>query len=183
MITDKTLCKIFENNLLLFIDRELPVNSFKELNLHVHECKDCSRLLNDTIDIIYTGKNIQMDLEDELWEKMIAKSVHKGRRNYSFNEIILGDKKEKSIFYWKIAFASVLVFASITISLLTSRANPVKQVSRELLDWEGSRIEAELNTVNQSIDQLYKEDWNTKVNEIDQGLDRLEKQTDKFSFN
>jgi hypothetical protein len=183
MIDDDTVCRNFEKDILLFIDRDLPMSQFEEFNNHVHSCKNCSELLRETVDIIYSGKNGQINIPDELFDAMIAKSIKTGNKRFSFIENPLHDRKEKIVFYWKIALASVLIFASITISLLTNRANPVKQVSREFLDWEGTKIEADLNTVKQSINLMNKEDWNTKVSQIDQGLDQLEKQTDKFSFN
>jgi hypothetical protein len=175
-------CEKFENGFLLFIDRELPEDQLAELSSHVKMCGNCSKLLADTIDIIYSGKNNQIDIPDDLFDVMIAKSVGMKSHNIASNSIFPG-RKEKFIFYWKIAFASLLIFASITISLISTRTNPVKQVSHELLDWEGAKINTDLKTLETAINAMDKDDWDTKINQIDHKLDQLEKQTDKYSFN
>ena len=184
MITksENSFCDKFENSLLLFIDRDLSGEQLSEFSTHIHKCSRCSKLLADTVDILYSSKNEQVDISEDQFDVMISKSLKKRKNRFSLFGLSI-DQKEKLVFYWKIAFATLLVFASITISLISNRINPVKQVSRELLDWEGTKVQADINSLGQSIDAMNRGDWNNKINQIDNKLEQLEKESDKYSFN
>jgi hypothetical protein len=178
----ENICKCFEEDLILFIERELEKEKFEEYNLHLRKCNTCSKLFADSVTILNSGRQSNPDISGDKFEMMISKAVA-SRKSYSAANTLFSNRKEKITFYWKTAFAAVLVFASITIFMMSHKSNPVKIVSREILDWEGAKIENDINDIGKKIDLLSNESWNKKVNQIDKSLKELEKQTDKYSFN
>ncbi len=178
----ENICKRFEEDLILFIERKLEKEKFEEHNLHLHKCNTCSKLYSDSVTILNLSRQSNVDISDEKFEMMISKAV-KSRKAYPAADTLFNNRKDKITFYWKTAFAAALVFASLTIFLLSNKSNPVKIASQEILDWEGAKIEKDINDIGKKIDLLSNENWNKKVNQIEQSLKELEKQTDKYSFN
>ncbi len=174
-------CSCFEKNIFLFIDRNLSEELFSKMEKHISQCRDCSKLFSDTVEILYGSKIDIPEITDDKFDLMVSNATKLSQPGFMTG--ILAEQKQKKIFYWKLAFTTILLFASITISLLSTRSNPVKKVSKDLLDWEGNKIETELKTIDQSIKSLNGEDWNIELTKIDNSLNNLEKSADKYSFN
>jgi hypothetical protein len=179
---EKFICKIFETEMWLYIDRSLPDSKMEFWRSHLRHCNTCRELIGQSGELVSSvSENVLVTMDNVLLEKMISKAIGKGKQNplsHFFNV-----KKEKIISVSKIVFASVLVIAAVLISLLSDKNNSVKSVGKELLDWEGSSVLSEIDRITDKINMISQSEWNRQLLIIDQKIESMENNNNKFSFN
>jgi len=172
------ICKDFENEIWLYMERSLPQERMEFLDKHVELCSKCSTLIRSEKNLLETCKDeLAEDILDSKFDMMISMAV-KPKIKLSLKQIRYY-KKEYSI-KTKFAVISGLAVLAIVVSLITPKQNPVKTVSSELLDWEGTKIDSQIDNVKERIEIINNDEWSNQLKIIDERLQLLEKQTDKF---
>lgn len=172
------ICKDFENEKWLFIDGALSGEKMKFWQAHILNCNACSHQLKSETELLLTLKEeFSEDILDSKFDMMIAQTVFK-KKKISFNHLL----SYKNVFAvkTKVALISGLAVFAIIISLITPKQNPVKTISGELLDWEGEKINMQLNHIEQKIETISSDNWSKEINSIDDQLQRIEVNIDKF---
>lgn len=183
----KTLCKIFDREIFLYIDNALPVERKELLREHLKCCDSCKKLLLETENVLSIVEEItETDLNDDVFEIMINKAVKKKQNGY-WNKLILIEKnrKEKFIHFGKISFASALVIIAVVVSLLSDKPNTIKSVGKDILDWEGENISSQMDDIKKGIEFIQSQNmntWNSETDFINRHLEKLEKESDPYSF-
>lgn len=180
---DKIICKDFESEVYTFISGELSENRKIFWEKHLLNCGTCISELEDVQNIVSTVKeNEYQDVDNETFGKMIETAAKKKR---TWLQSIFSNPfyDEKKIFYGKAALAGALVTVAIIISFVSRQPNPVKNIPAELLDWDGGKVTAQINELKNTINILSEDDWDKQIMLINQNMKKLEKQSDKFSFN
>lgn len=172
------ICKDFENETWLFMEQSLSQERMKFWNNHIEQCVNCSALIRSENSLLETCKEgLGEDILDSKFEMMINNAV-KPSRKFSLKQI--WSKKEEFSIKTKFAVISGLAVVAIVVSLITPRQNPVKTVSGELLDWEGTKINSQIESIENKIEIINNDEWSNQLKIIDERLRLLEKQTDKF---
>jgi hypothetical protein len=180
----KMICKIFEQEMWLYIDRTLPDERMDFWRNHLRGCNSCNETLSLTEDVLSTSaQSLSFDLSDELYNKMIEKAVSK-KRSFLLGTLFKKEKKRLANF-GKIVFASALVIFAVVFSLISDKPNRIKTVSKDILDWNGNIINEQLNDINNRLELIQSENmegWSRELNGIDKKLDNLEGPPDPLSF-
>jgi len=172
------ICKDFENELWLFSEQSLPQERIEFWNRHIQNCAKCSLLMKNELVLLETCKEeLSEDMLDSKYDMMINHAV-KPSRNFSLKQTWA--KREAFSIKTKFAMISGLAVVAIVISLITPKQNPVKSVSNELLDWEGTKIDSQIESIENKIEILNNDDWSNQLKMIDARLQLLEKEADKF---
>ncbi|MFA7418761.1 MAG: hypothetical protein WCZ90_03670 [Melioribacteraceae bacterium] len=179
MINNKDLiCKDFENETWLYIEQGLPKERMEFWNKHVEQCTKCSALIRNEKSLLETSKDeLAEDILDSKFDMMISNAIRPNRK-FSLKHIWIKNK-EFSI-KTKFAVISGLAVVAIVVSLITPKQNPVKTVSSELLDWEGTKIDSQIENIQDKIEVINNDEWSNQLKIIDERLQLLEKQADKF---
>ncbi|MEW6194989.1 MAG: zf-HC2 domain-containing protein [Bacteroidota bacterium] len=183
----KTLCKIFDSEIFLYLDNTLSSERKELFREHLRNCEICSKLLKETEDLLVkANESITVDLDSDLFEKMVNKAASKNQNGLLKKlSVRMPNRKEKFIHWGKISFASAMVVIAVIISLLSDKPNTVKTVSKEILDWEGEKISIEIDEIKGRIEFIRTQNmntWNRETDAIDKQLKRLEKESDPYSF-
>lgn len=178
-MNDKTdlICKDFENVKWLFDEGGLSIDKMKFWQAHIRECKTCAnQLKRETKLLLELKEELSEDILDSKFDMMISKAVSQKKISLkhliSFNNVF----EVKA----KVALISGLAVVAILISLIIPRQNPVKTISSELLDWEGENIKVQINHIEQKIETINSDNWSKEINSIDDQLQRIEVNIDKF---
>ncbi|MDP3582886.1 MAG: hypothetical protein Q8S39_13215 [Ignavibacteria bacterium] len=172
------ICKDFENEIWLFTEQSLPHERIEFWNQHIQNCSKCSLYLKNELALLETCKEeLSEDVLDSKFDMMINRAV-KPSRIYSIKQVWI--KREAFSIKTKFAMISGLAVVAIVISLITPRQNPVKSVSNELLDWEGAKINSQIDNVKERIEIINNDEWSNQLKNIDERLQLLESQADKF---
>ena len=172
------ICKDFENEIWLYMEQSLPQERIYFWNKHVKQCSKCSTLILSEKSLLETCKDeLAEDILDSKFDMMISIAV-KQKSKLSLKQIWYY-KKGFSI-KTKFAVISGLAVVAIVVSLITPRQNPVKTVSSELLDWEGTKIDSQIENIQDKIEVINNDEWSNQLKIIDERLQLLEKQADKF---
>jgi len=183
-MNDKAICKMFEKEMFLYIDKDLPDDKISFWKEHLANCNSCRSLLNDTEIIVGSVKeNYFEDLLDVKYETMIEKVVQSKRSNFLEWFFPSGSVREKYAFSFKLAVVGVLAVIAVIISLSTNQPNTVKTISRDLLDWDGEKITTQINELKNKMNLIQDSNWDKQIDVLDQRMKNLEKESDKFSFN
>ena len=97
----------------------------------------------------------------------------KNRHNYD----------EKKSFYSKAALAGALATAAIIVSIITHQSIPVKNIPSNILDWEGTKVVSQIDDIKTRIQMIDEDKWDKEIFLLGQRVEKLEKESDKFSFN
>jgi hypothetical protein len=181
---EKMICQEFEREVYLYLDDDLSAERKEYWKQHIDGCKTCSSLLSD-IEIVVKNAHEELaeDLLDSKFEKMVEKAVQKKRFKIAEWLFPQGTAKEKYAFSLKLAVVGVLAAIAVVISLTTQRPNTLKTISNEFLDWEGTKVNSQINELKNTINMIHEDNWDKQMILMDQRMKILEKESDKFSFN
>lgn len=172
------ICKDFENEIWLFTERSLPHERIEFWNHHIQNCSKCSLHMKNELALLETCREeLSEDMLDSKFDMMINRAI-KPSRKFSIKQIWI--KREAFSIKTKFAMISGLAVVAIVVSLITPRQNPVKAVSSELLDWEGAKINSQIDNVKERIEIINNDEWSNQLKNIDERLQLLESQADKF---
>lgn len=172
------ICKDFENEIWLFAEQSLPKERIDFWSRHIQNCAKCTLLMKDEFALLETCREeLSEDVLDSKFEKMVERAVMPDKK-FSFKR--MWNRREEFSTRTKIGLISGLAVVAIVISLITPRQNPVKSVSNELLDWEGVKINSQIENVKERIEIINNDEWSNQLRIIDERLQLLEKQADKF---
>ncbi len=183
----RTLCRIFDSEIFLYLDNTLPSERKELLREHLRNCEACRRLLQETENLLEViQENIQEDVSEDVFNKMIDKAVSEKRNRFLKAFFTRKKSKKEKIIHWgKISFASVMVVVAVIVSLVSDKPNTVKTVSKDILDWEGEKISTQIDEIKGRIEFIQTQNmntWNRETDAIDKQLKRLEKESDPYSF-
>lgn len=180
--SSKVICEIFEMEMWLYIDKALTDEKMEFWRSHLRQCNTCKERLGKVEDLVMNAsENLLVEMDDKQFDEMISVAIRKKRKNYIAR--LFERKKKKIISVGKIVFASTLVIVAVLISLLSDKPNSVKSVSKEILEWEGGSIKAEIEKISNKIKMIDQNDWERQMIMIDKKIESIEKSTDNFSFN
>ena len=158
------LVEIFEEEVLLYIDKQLDPNRMKFWDGQVSLSPELRTVLNETLEVLnlYSAESLH-DIAEPEFSKIVAAAT-KRRRVFGriWNKLsgISNNENDFGINSPKIAFGSLLVVASLVMLLLTDRPNTVKQISSELLDWDAEVIHEQMQEIDGGLSLI--EDENLK---------------------
>lgn len=182
--TKNTICRDFEHEMWLYLAAELPAERMEFWKKHLLECDDCTIELTEEIRITSKLKEkFSVDLDNSTFNRMIETAVSKRK---SWIENIIGDRfvyAENKSFYGKAALIGAFATTAIIILLVTHQSIPVKEIPNNLLDWEGEKITYQIDDMKNRIQLIGEDKWGKEINLLDQRIEKLEKESDKFSFN
>lgn len=171
-------CKDFENEKWLYAEASLPKERMDFWSRHIQQCKTCASMMKSEEELLaQLQEELSEDILDSKFETMIDQAVSKKKKFslkhlFGFNEVFAVKTK--------VALISGLAVVAIIISLVTPRQNPVKTVSNELLDWEGEKINSQIENIEQKIETISSDNWSNEIRSIDEQLQKLEVHVDKF---
>ena len=181
---EKIICRDFENEIYLYLDNEPTADRSVFWKDHLSNCEAC-RLLFEEINVIVdeARESASEDILDLKYDKMIEKAVH--QKKFSLSQWLFpsGSFGEKYSVALKIAVVGMLAIIAFVISLTTQRPNTVKAISKELLDWEGKKVNSQINEIKNTINLIHEDNWDKQMIMLDQRMKVLEKEADKYSFN
>ncbi|PKL84300.1 MAG: hypothetical protein CVV24_00380 [Ignavibacteriae bacterium HGW-Ignavibacteriae-3] len=180
----KAVCLDFENEMWLFISKELPVEQMDFWKNHLSECDLCMCEMEAEMKIISDlKKETLVDIDDESFKRMINSASRK--RKFELKNIFgTGNtsRHSKNI-YGKAAFTGALAVIAIIISLITHQPVPVEKIPEKILDWNGAEIATQINQIKNQINILSGDKWDREILFIDKKIQKMEKESDEFSFN
>ncbi len=180
--SNKVICEIFEMEMWLYIDKALTDEKMDFWRSHLRQCNTCKEKLGQAEELVLNAsENLLVEMDNKQFDEMISVAIRKKKKNYIAR--LFERKKKKFIAVGKIVFASTLVIAAVLISLLSDKPNSVKSIGKEILEWEGGSIKAEIEKISNRINMIDQNDWARQMIMIDQKIKSIEKNTDKFSFN
>lgn len=178
----KIICEIFELEMWLYIDKALNDERMEFWRTHLRQCTACKEKISQAEELVFSAsENLLFEMDDNRFDEMISVAIRKKRKNYMSG--LFERKKKKIISVGKIVFASSLVVVAVLISLLSDKPNSVKSVGKEILEWEGGSIKAEIENISNKINMINQSDWDRQMFILDQKIELIEKNTDNFSFN
>ena len=181
---EKNICCEFEAKVLLYSDNDLSIERKEFWKEHLENCTRCSNRLNEMDHLSKHSQEVLIeDILDAKFDRMIEAAVNQ-KRSKLFNLFFpQQNEKRKIALALKVSVVSVLTVMAIVISLITNRPNSVKSISNDLLDWEGTKVNMQINDIKAKIDLMNDNNWEKQMMLLDQNIKRLEIKSDKFSFN
>jgi hypothetical protein len=191
----------FEKEIWLFIDKDLPeermlfwktkLKEFPQLELRLQESLETSEDYDyhTSIDITESSYNRIIDLVTK--KKSLPLQI--------FDSLTAIFKDHTEISFGKIAFGSTLALAAIIILLISGKPNPVsiisKNISSEILDWNGDAVENKKNEFQTSLKVIKDEDlqnyylyklasdeWKREVIQLGNSIKKIKKELDSKSL-
>ena len=159
----KQLIQEFEKEVWLFLDEDLSENRMEfwklklkeipELNNYIEDYMLVSELYNETKDVELDVSKFNSMIDVALNTDSFLNKV----RRYFSNLF----SSESEFVFGKIAFASVLIIAAVSISIISNRPNPVinmtNTINAKLLDWDAEFVDNQINKVGNLL-KLTKDD-------------------------
>ncbi len=158
----KKLIERFEIEIWLYLDGSLNQNERKFWDKKIEQHVELRNIYEETIQTL--------DKYDELAEQSISDA--------EFASIISNLPKQESArgffesvthsidsFFsnqfvgFKIAAVSVLSVTALILLLTTEKPNAVKQISSDILSWQGTVLNEDINKMDNSIETLSMEEW------------------------
>jgi hypothetical protein len=178
MIKEDLICKDFKNEVWRYIEKDLPKERVIFWDKHIELCPSCSAFMQSELNMLTTcAETLSEDILDSRFDAMINTAVNT-RKRFSVKNIFA--KGEELSFRTKVALISSFAVVAVVISLISPKQSPVKDVSNELLDWEGAKINSQLETIEQKIETISNDKWSNEIRSIDEQLQKLEVRVDKF---
>lgn len=184
--TKNVLCQDFENEMWLFIAEELPSEKMEFWKTHLLVCDKCALQLNEELMVASAAKEQSLvDFDNSTFNRMIDNAVIK-RKNWL--SIVFGNRYnygENKSFYGKAALIGALATTAVIILLITHQSIPlpVKNIPKDLLDWEGTKVSSQIDELKARFQIINEDNWGKEIYILDQRMDKLEKESDKYSFN
>lgn len=181
---ERTFCNDFEMEVFLYLDNELLPERKEFWEMHLKDCNKCRQTLSSVISIFnQVREESKDDLLDAKFDKIVEQAV--STKKFSLNEWFFphGTIREKYSFSLKIAVVGIITVVTLVISLTSQKPNTVKNISSDLLDWEGKKITTQINDLKNTLNIMQEDNWDKQMIQLDQRIKKLEKETDKFSFN
>ena len=181
---ENMICKEFEREVYLYLGNDLSAERKEHWKQHVANCKICSSLISE-IEIVLDQAREELveNLPDAKFKTMIENAVQKKRFKIVEWFFPQGTVKEKFAFSLKLAVVGILATIAVIISLTTNQPNTVKRISNELLDWEGKKVITQINEIKNTINLIHEDEWDKRIMILDNKMQSLEKNADKYSFN
>jgi hypothetical protein len=180
------LCQDFEHEMWLYITEELPSERMEFWKKHLLNCDECLLELNEELTATSAIKEeVSVDLDDSTFNRMIDKAVSK-KINWVGNTLRNRfNYAENKSFYGKAALIGAFATTAMIVLLVTHQSipDPVKNIPKDLLDWEGTKVISQIDDLNNRIQMINEDKWGKEIYLLDQRMEKLEKKSDKFSFN
>jgi hypothetical protein len=172
MVTrNNTICKDFENEAGLYIDKDLSPEGMNFWNSHIISCETCSSRL-DTINYAesFAKKELAVELTDSTFEKIINKVFTKRKRlifslpiHKNSNRILTASRIRFSL------VASLIILAFI-FSLDITKQNDVKTFR--------TNVHVEISTSNkaklsQMVEMVYGNEFDKQLNLLENQVNEL----------
>jgi hypothetical protein len=90
---------------------------------------------------------------------------------------------ENKCFYGKAALVGALSIIAIIVSLISRQPVPIKNITNELLDWDGKKVIVQINELKNTFDIINEDSWDQQIIQLNKRIQNLEKKSDKVSFN
>jgi len=168
--TNKKLCKEFECEMWLFIDRSLNKERKKVWQEHLIKCSDCSLLLKISTETIEQYNRIPPDdLSDNSYENIIGTITADNERT---GQIVIPVKSNRSLVeifgLYKFAFGGTVLAAALVIIFVTLFKSPelpeIKtKISSELLAWDFPGFKTPAANRQDQIIRLKTDDWDIYI--------------------
>lgn len=174
MNTEKQqLYKNFEKEMWQYLDGTLTqektdywdkkIKDYPELNKFIEEYESIAVKYNSILDV---------ELDDDKFNLMIDEAISKNN-NFNKFKILLQNifSSDSEFTFGKIAFASLLIIAAITITIISNRPNPMQNLSESInskvLDWDADFVDAQISKVGDllriSKDDEYRKYYKYKI--------------------
>lgn len=167
----KMICKNFESEIWLLLDEGLPGKKIEFWRDHISGCETCKNLLEQTEGILSVAEHDTHDIDDNKFNYMIERATAKS--GFSLNEFFtfFSIRSLKSSMIYRAALAGALAIAVIFISPAIRERNTDKIVSNDLLDWDGTKINRELNMLREEVFAVNQDSWSREIDYIDSRID------------
>lgn len=180
-------CREFEYEMWLYIEGSLREDRMRHWGDHLASCSACREMLNETKSFLKNYDELPAeDVTDKKFDAMVSNAVNSKNifsvLRSALNSFFAAGETE-SVQYLKIAFGSALAVAAIVLLLLSEKPNTVKTVTSELLDWEGTKVNTQINDLKDQIQVIGNDNWSREIYSLDKKIDQMETDKDKFSFN
>lgn len=150
---NKDLCRIFENEVWLYISGEMDADRKKSWDNHLEACRNCAHLLesNKAVSGLYR-ENMEEDMLDSVFDKMIEKAVSKPSLLRRIREGLAG--WNSSFSFGKAVLGSTLAGAALIIVLLSQKPVPVASIPAEQVKWDDPVIKTRITEITTAIRKL-----------------------------
>lgn len=176
------ICKNFESEIWLFLDESLHSNKIDFWRDHISGCETCKYLLKQTEDILSAAEHDIHDIDDSKFNYMIERATTKS--GFSLNDFFtnFSIRPFKFSIIYRVALTGALAITVIFISPAIREKNADKIVNGDLLDWNGTKINRELNQLREKIFSVNQDSWSKEINYIDSRIDNLKQRVSTDSF-
>jgi hypothetical protein len=193
------LIEKFESEALLYIDKLLDAEKMKYWDEQISRSSELRGALNETLKVmnIYNAQSLH-DIAEPEFEKMIQKAAKRKGITRQIADKLFGfsfGDSEMRINSSKIAFGSLLVIASIVMLLLTDKPNKVKEIGNDLLDWEATSLNEQMEEIEGRISlieddnlkqymlyKMTKDEWMRDYYKIENDMQKLINETENRSL-
>jgi hypothetical protein len=182
----------FEEEYLLFIDKDLPDERMLFWEQKIKEYPELLRYLEDyeyVFEIFNEAKKIHLDNHtcNEIVDKVIIeKSLLSNIKNF-ISSFLSADGQ---FVFGKIAFATLLIIGAIVISIISNRPNPVislsETINAEVLEWDAGFVDKQISKMG-SLLKITKDDeyrkyykYNLPANDVDKNLNLINSNIDEL---
>ncbi len=177
---NKDLCRIFENEVWLYISGEMDPDRKKSWESHLPGCPACTGLLESNLKIseLYSS-NTEEDLLDSVFDNMIVKATEKKSFAGHLKESLTS--WNSSFSFGKAVLGSTLAGAAIIIVLLSQKPVPVQNIPDVQAKWDDPEIKTRITEITSAIRKL---DGSTKSSDAEwsENIKGIESKIDSLKF-
>jgi hypothetical protein len=174
MNTEKQqLYKDFEKEMWLYLDGTLTQDRREYWDRKIKDYPELKKLIEEYEKIAADYNSIlEIKMDEDKFNSMIDQTISKDNNLNKFKSLIQKIFSSDSDFaFGKIAFASLLIVAAITITIISNRPNPMQNLSESInskvLDWDADFVDAQISKVGDllriSRDDEYRKYYKYKI--------------------
>lgn len=184
----KNLIEEFEIEMWQYLDGTLSNKRMKFWEEKINSIFELQKMLEEKEDILEGYSKLDStDLSDFKFEKMIDVATSKTGLYEKVKSLFTTNENRVIP---KLAFGSILIIASVVILMLSSKPNPINNITNSAFGWEDESIDNKFANISTKISFLENEDlrkyyfysrtkdkWDREIISIDKELNNLFEET------
>jgi len=167
--TNKKLCKEFEYECWLYIERSLSEERKQLWNHHISECDECKELAQKSANTVKNYEQLPLDDMPDLTFTKIINRATKEEKRVVFKPFARKGRSLSEVFgLYKLTFGGAVLLAAMVLIFITFFNDPKlpeieKQISEEMLRWDYPTITELSEGVENQIISLKTDDWDVYI--------------------
>lgn len=152
----KKLIERFETEIWLYLDGCLDSEEKVFWDEQLSRHNELKSFYNN---ILHTLSKYDVQDQTSLSEKEFEEMIGAATKQVTFFTPILEKYFSNNLSTTKVVLTGMLTVAALLILLTTEKPNAVKNISNDILSWQGESINREISSVDNSIEVLSVDEW------------------------